>query len=47
MLLAVPVLIYIGLGGLRAAAFNNLILGALMLMAAILTFGYVMSAVGG
>ena len=47
LLLAVPVLIYIGLGGLRAAALNNLILGILMLVAAILTFGYVMGAVGG
>ncbi len=47
LILAVPVLIYIGLGGLRAAALNNLILGILMLVAAILTFGYVMSAVGG
>ncbi|PCN50508.1 sodium:proline symporter [Candidatus Geothermarchaeota archaeon ex4572_27] len=47
LLLAIPVLIYIGLGGLRAAALNNLILGALMLVAAMLTFGYVMSAVGG
>jgi len=47
LLLAIPVLIYIGLGGLKAAALNNLILGVLMLVAAILTFGYVMGAVGG
>ncbi|MEM4700436.1 MAG: sodium/solute symporter [Candidatus Nezhaarchaeales archaeon] len=47
VLLLVPVAIYVGLGGLKAAALNNLILGILMLVSAILTFGYVMSAVGG
>jgi len=45
--LAIPVLLYVALGGLRAAALNNLILGSLMLFAAFLTFGLVMSAVGG
>jgi len=45
--LAIPVLLYVALGGLRAAALNNLILGSLMLLAAFLTFGLVMSAVGG
>jgi len=45
--LALPTLVYVALGGLRAAALNNLILGSLMLLAAFLTFGLVMSAVGG
>ena len=45
--LTVPVLVYVALGGLRAAALNNLILGSLMLLAAFLTFGLVMGAVGG
>ena len=44
LLLAIPVLIYVGL---RAVALNDLILRVLMIVAAILTFGYVMSAVGG
>lgn len=47
LLLLIPVAIYVGLGGLKATALNNLILGILMLVAAILTFGYIMSAVGG
>lgn len=47
LLLAAPVIIYIVVGGLKAAAVNNLILGSLMLVAAILTFGYIMSYVGG
>ncbi|MCX8204398.1 MAG: sodium/solute symporter [Candidatus Nezhaarchaeota archaeon] len=47
LLLLIPVVIYVGLGGLKATALNNLILGVLMLVAAILTFSYVMSAVGG
>ncbi|MEM2214879.1 MAG: sodium/solute symporter [Candidatus Nezhaarchaeales archaeon] len=47
MLLTIPVLVYIGLGGLRAAVLNNLLLGSLMLLAAFLAFGYIMSAVGG
>jgi len=45
--LTIPVLVYVALGGLRAAALNNLILGSLMLLAAFLTFGLVMAAVGG
>ncbi|MEM4424640.1 MAG: sodium/solute symporter [Candidatus Nezhaarchaeales archaeon] len=47
ILLTIPVLVYIGLGGLRAAVLNNLLLGSLMLLAAFLAFGYIMSAVGG
>ncbi len=47
ILLAIPVAIYTAVGGFRAAALNNLVLGFLMLIAAFLTFGYVMSAVGG
>jgi SSS family transporter len=47
LLLVIPVLIYIGVGGLKAAALNNLLLGVWMLVAAVLTFGYIMSAVGG
>ncbi|MEM4576316.1 MAG: sodium/solute symporter [Candidatus Nezhaarchaeales archaeon] len=47
MLLTIPVLIYVGLGGLRAAILNNLLLGSLMLLAAFLAFGYIMAAVGG
>ena len=47
LLLTIPVLIYIGIGGLKAAALNNLLLGALMLLASFLAFGYIMAAVGG
>lgn len=46
-LLVAPVLVYIAVGGLRAAALTNLILGSLMILAAILTFSYIMIAVGG
>ncbi|MGC8936765.1 MAG: sodium:solute symporter family transporter [Candidatus Methanomethylicaceae archaeon] len=47
ILLSLPVIIYVCIGGLRAAALNNLILGALMLIAAFLTFFAIMAAVGG
>jgi SSS family transporter len=47
LLLAIPVLIYITMGGLRAAAITNLILGFLMIFAAFLTFGLIMYAIGG
>ncbi|MEM0371809.1 MAG: sodium/solute symporter [Ignisphaera sp.] len=47
LLLALPVIIYIVIGGLKAAAINNLFLGSLMIIAAILTFSYIMSHVGG
>lgn len=47
ILLTVPVLVYVIIGGLKAAAINNLILGSLMTLAAFLTFGYIMAAVGG
>ncbi|MHC1627330.1 MAG: sodium:solute symporter family transporter [Candidatus Nezhaarchaeales archaeon] len=47
ILLAVPVLVYVSIGGLKAAALNNLLLGSLMLLASFLAFGYIMAAVGG
>jgi sodium/pantothenate symporter len=47
LVLAIPVIIYIVIGGLRAAAINNLFLGLLMLIAATFTFSYIMSYVGG
>ncbi|NHV61263.1 MAG: sodium/solute symporter [Candidatus Verstraetearchaeota archaeon] len=47
LLLALPVIIYVCVGGLKAAALNNLVLGALMLLAALLTFSAIMFAVGG
>lgn len=47
VLLAVPVIIYMVVGGLKAAAVNNLFLGMLMLIAAALTFSYIMLHVGG
>ena len=47
ILLALPVIVYVCIGGLKAAALNNLILGALMLFAAFITFCAIMSAVGG
>jgi len=47
IMLTVPVLVYVIIGGLKAAALNNLLLGSLMLLAAFLTFGYVMMSVGG
>lgn len=47
ILLAIPVLIYIGIGGFRAAALTNLFLGALMLVSAFITFGLIMNQVGG
>ncbi|MDI9644322.1 MAG: sodium/solute symporter [Candidatus Verstraetearchaeota archaeon] len=47
LLLTLPVLIYVCVGGLKAAAVNNLLLGVLMLVASLLTFGYIMAAVGG
>lgn len=47
LILVIPVLIYIVVGGMRAAAINNLFLGTLMLVAAALTFYYIMSYVGG
>jgi len=47
LILAIPVIIYIVIGGLRAAAINNLFLGLLMLIAAAFTFSYIMSYVGG
>jgi len=47
LLLVIPVLIYVGLGGLKATALNNLVLGALMLCASAIAFYLIMSAVGG
>lgn len=47
LILVVPVVVYIVIGGLRAAAINNLFLGMIMLIAASLTFGYIMYHVGG
>ncbi|MBC7112987.1 MAG: sodium/solute symporter [Candidatus Methanomethyliales bacterium] len=47
ILLALPVIVYVCIGGLKAAALNNLVLGALMLLAAFITFYAIMSAVGG
>ncbi|MEM3675294.1 MAG: sodium/solute symporter [Candidatus Methanomethyliaceae archaeon] len=47
ILLALPVIVYVCIGGLKAAALNNLVLGALMLFAASITFYAIMSAVGG
>lgn len=47
LLLALPIVIYIVVGGLRAATLNNMFLGAIMIIAACLTFSYIMSYVGG
>ncbi|MEM0101360.1 MAG: hypothetical protein QW522_03870, partial [Candidatus Methanomethyliaceae archaeon] len=47
ILLTIPVIIYICIGGFRAAALTNLFLGLLMLISAIITFGLIMSNVGG
>ncbi|MCX8182730.1 MAG: sodium/solute symporter [Candidatus Methanomethyliaceae archaeon] len=47
VMLALPVIVYVCIGGLKAAALNNLLLGALMLIAAFITFFAIMSAVGG
>ncbi len=47
LLLAIPIIIYIVIGGLKAATVNNLFLGLLMLIAAVLTFSYIMVYVGG
>lgn len=47
LILAVPVVIYVVVSGMRGAALNNLFLGAIMLAAAALTFYYIMSYVGG
>jgi len=47
ILLALPVIVYVCIGGLKAAALNNLFLGGLMLLAASITFFAIMSAVGG
>ncbi|MCS7111380.1 MAG: hypothetical protein N3D82_06120 [Ignisphaera sp.] len=46
LILALPVTIYIVVGGLKAAAINNLFLGLLMLVAAALTFSYIMLQIG-
>lgn len=47
LLLAAPVMVYLVVGGMRAATVNNLFLGSMMLTAAVLTFYYIMSYVGG
>ncbi|MDI9619555.1 MAG: hypothetical protein QFX33_01840 [Candidatus Nezhaarchaeota archaeon] len=47
LLLTLPILVYVGVGGLKATALNNLVLGILMLSASILTFSYIMVSVGG
>ncbi|MEM4053003.1 MAG: hypothetical protein QW646_04555, partial [Ignisphaera sp.] len=47
LLLAVPVVLYLVVGGMRAATVNNLFLGSMMLTAAVLAFYYIMSYVGG
>lgn len=47
LILAIPVIIYLVVGGMKAATVNNLFLGSMMLTAAILTFYYIMSYVGG
>jgi len=47
LLLTLPVIIYIVVGGLRSTAINNLYLGIMMLIAATLSFSYVMTYVGG
>lgn len=47
LLLAIPVLIYIVVGGFRAAALTNLFLGLLMLFSAFLVCAFIMNAVGG
>lgn len=47
LLLTLPVIVYVCIGGLKAAALNNLLLGLLMLVSSFLTFYYIMVAVGG
>lgn len=47
LFMALPVIVYLMLGGMRSAVINNLFLGSLMLIAAALTFTYVMGSVGG
>ncbi|MEM4514083.1 MAG: sodium/solute symporter [Ignisphaera sp.] len=47
LILAIPVMIYLVTGGMKAATVNNLFLGSMMLTAAILTFYYIMSYIGG
>jgi Na+/pantothenate symporter len=47
LILTLPAMVCIILGGMKSAAISNLFLGVLMLIAAALTFTYIMTYVGG
>jgi len=47
LLMVIPTVLYVVVGGLRATAINNLFLGSLMLVAATIAFVSIMGRVGG